>query len=99
MAEKNLDRTVDISPNLEQKEQVAARLRPMTRAQNTTIWGVALVVGALILGKVDENPIPWAVAAIGAIALIAGGLMAAIENDAAQNASTVADPSTAESSK
>ena len=55
----------------------------MTRAQNTTIWGLALVVGAFVLGM-GEDTLPWAVGAAGVVALIGGGLVALNERDAAQ---------------
>ncbi|WP_406830499.1 hypothetical protein ABEG17_00260 [Pedococcus sp. KACC 23699] len=55
----------------------------MTRAQNTTLWGLALVVGAFVLGR-GENMLPWAVGAAGVVAAIGGGLVALNERDAAQ---------------
>lgn len=55
----------------------------MTRAQNTTIWGLALVVGAFVLGR-GEDTLPLAVGAAGVVAVIAGGLVALNERDAAQ---------------
>jgi hypothetical protein len=60
----------------------------MTRAQNTTIWGLALVVGAFVLSR-GEDTLPWAVGAAGVVALIGGGLVALNERDAAQLAARV----------
>lgn len=56
----------------------------MTRAQNTIIWGVALVVGAFVLGQAVEDPLPWAVAAVGVVVLLGAGLVTLNERDAAQ---------------
>ena len=60
-----------------------ATLLSMTRAQNTTIWGLALVIGAFVLGRGDDT-LPWAVGAVGVVALIGGALVALNERDAAQ---------------
>ena len=62
----------------------AARILVMTRAQNTIIWGLALVVGAFVLGQGGENALPWAVATVGVVALLGGLLVILNERDAAQ---------------
>ncbi len=56
----------------------------MTRAQNTIIWGLVLVVGAFVLGQGGEDALPWTVAAVGIVALVGGLLVALNERDAAQ---------------
>jgi hypothetical protein len=56
----------------------------MTGAQNTIIWGLALVVGAFVLGNGGEDAVPWAVAAVGVVALLGGLLVTLNERDAAQ---------------
>lgn len=54
----------------------------MTRAQNTSVWGLALVAGAVVLAS-GEDTLPWAVGTVGVVALVGGGLAALNERDAA----------------
>lgn len=42
----------------------------MTRSISNIVWGFGLLAAALVLGKVDSNAIPWAVATLGAIVLL-----------------------------
>ena len=53
----------------------------MTRAQGTLTWGLALIVGALVLHW--QQSIPWALTATGAVAVIGAIAAMLIAGDAA----------------
>ena len=58
----------------------------MTRSVSNLVWALGLIVAALVLAKKDENPIPWAVAALGVIVLL--GSMLGVAQDNAQDKAT-----------
>lgn len=39
----------------------------MTRAANSLIWCLALLAGAVVLGKKEEDPLAWAIATVAVV--------------------------------
>ncbi len=54
------------------------------------VWGLALVVAALVLGNKESNPLPWAVAALGVLVFI-GAYVAQLAADDAEKKSVKKD--------
>lgn len=53
----------------------------MTRSVSNLIWSLGLFVGAIVLAKKAEDPLPWAIGTLAAIVFVGAALGAVVEND------------------
>jgi len=60
----------------------------MTRTYSTITWGLALIVAAIVLNWAQS--IPWAIASVGAVAVIGGAAVALLDADAKASAERAA---------